>query len=130
MHVTDFEIGELFELGLQILAHRLGPLDAAGDGLALAVVDHDGEYVLQLLAVFLLQLRIGERKHDQRVGRETKQRTSRRTPEQEREQQYAERGQGPKHGPGYERSEFDRPVHRAHCPNRSSKAGTCTWSAL
>ncbi len=130
MHPAHIEIGEGLEPLLQFLAQLGGARGAAGDGLALAVVDHHGEHVVERLAVLLLQLRIGDGEQEQRVAQQPEDRAAARAPEQQREQHDAQAGERPQARARARRVGTRSTSSWRHCPNRSSRAGTCTWSAL
>ena len=126
MHPAHVEIGDRFELVLEGLADLVGARGASGDRLALAVVDHDRKHVVQRLAILLLQMRVGDGEQEEREAEEAQHRAAPRAPEEKREQALRRRRQCPT-GRARERRARTRPTSSlAHCPNRSSRAGTCT----
>ena len=61
-------LGKVLSRSSRLLADGFGAFVAAGDGLALAVVDDHGEDVVERLAVLLLQMRIGDGEQEQRIA--------------------------------------------------------------
>ena len=120
---AHLEVGEGLEPLLQFLAQLGGARGAAGDGLALAVVDHHGEHVVERLAVLLLQLRIGEGEQQQRVAQQPEDSAAPRAPKQQREQHRAQAGERPQYRPGHEGKEFDRPAHGVTAPTARAGQG-------
>ena len=126
LHPAHVEIGEGLEPLLQFLAQLGGARGAAGDRLALAVVDHHGEHVVERLAVLLLQLRIGDGEQQQRVAQQPEDGAAARAPEQQREQHGAQARRAPTAPARARRAGTRSTSSWRHCPNRSSRAGTCT----
>ena len=56
---------------------------------------HDGDHVVERLALLLLQLRIGDGEQQQRVAQQPQHRAAARAPEQQREQNGAQSGRAP-----------------------------------
>ena len=103
--------GNVLRRSSRPLADGFGALVAAGDGLALAVVDHHGEDVVERLAVLLLEVRIGDGQQQQSKAQRAQDRATARAPEQEPEQHEAKGAERPQHRPGHEGEELDGPAH-------------------
>ena len=130
MHPAHIEIGESLESLLQFLADLVGPRGAAGDRLALAVVEHHGDDVAERLAVLLLELGIGDGEQQQRVAQQPENRAAARAPEQKRRAARRPTRRAPTARARARRVGTRWTSSWRHCPRRSSRAGTCTWSAL
>ena len=108
---ADVEVGNRLQFLAEFLAEFLGAVGATGDGLALTLVDDDGDDVVEGLAILLLELRVGDREHEQNEARKAQHGAAARAPKEEREQEHANASQHPENGPRHERQEFEGPLH-------------------
>ena len=115
---------------LQAGDRLVGLLGAVADVLALAAVDDQRDDALQRIALLVEQHRIDQRQRKRGEGGEPQQRAAlARTTGRPAPASAIGTSDGGEQWPGQQRFEGERPVH-AHCPSRSSSAGTCTWSDL
>jgi hypothetical protein len=127
-HLAHFEAAQ----GRQSLLHGggclLGLRGAVAEPLAGAFVHNEGDDPRQALAFLALQHRVGERQNQQGGGDQAQHRAAHALPG---EHQHDKKQQAAKPGddfPGQDGVEGKRQT--GHWPSLSSRAGTCTWSAL
>jgi hypothetical protein len=122
----DLCAGAMTELLLEVGERPVGLRGALADALARAAIDQHGHDIVELVAIFVDDRRVGEATEQQQTGKRAQPRhlaTHKARDEQDQQRRAAADG---KQQPGQQRIETETEMLLHQLPSLSSSAGTCT----